>query len=291
MKNQIAFAIIITAVSLTMAACETAAPIINTAKNTVDNAKNTLTKTLASAGLDADTVTKAAYPAYKAPVQAPAVKLSNYFTSLPYKQLSSDELAFFHPAIEYKNMLGQQRYLVIVEKVNFYDGYILGCRACTSTADLFLFKKQGGYFQLINTAYGQTEMPGSDGHMRESFMLDLKKNLQPFGSSVMGSYSLATYSGAGGQENSMWYAVLLPDTGKMQFLEIGTAGGSTASYYAGKPQFAYTQTSTLKVINNQKTYFPLEVTYTDDVQPKKITQSMFIYDSSQQLYQERKLKK
>ncbi|MDQ9009739.1 hypothetical protein RFI36_08055 [Acinetobacter gerneri] len=241
--------------------------------------------------LNQDTILKTAYPktqteamAYQEPKE-----LDDYFKNLPPIQLEKDVLGFIHPAIQFNNAQGEERYLVIVEKVNIYDGYIQACRACSSTADLLLYKIQNGQFVLINSAKNQDQIPSADGHFTLKLKEQLNKNLQAFGKNMMGSYVKATFSGSGGHEESHWYAVLLPDTGKIQAIEIGYAGGSTSSYFADRPHLASSTSSTLKIIANGADYYPIEVTYTDKGN-KKPYKSKFTYNAKKSEYVETKLK-
>lgn len=280
MKKQLLLFATLLVSSAIITACQTVAPLL-------DTTKSSLRQGTSSVKLDVDTIVQMAYPkTFSEPMAHVTPELSDYFKSYPYKQLAPNILGFFHPNIEYKNTQGETRYLVIVEKVNIYDGHIQSCRACSSTADLLIFKKQNHRFELVNSALNQTEIPTGNGHFRLGFKEELQKHLQPFGKNIMGSYMHATYTGAGGQESAAWYAVLLPDDGQIQALEIGSAGGSTASYYADRPEFASTTTSTLKVIANQNTYYPIEVTYTDQGQPQQSYKRQFVYDQTKHEYLE-----
>ena len=240
-----------------------------------------------------DTILKTAYP--KTQTEAMAYmepeNLDDYFKALPAHQLEQNVLGFIHPTIQFNNIQGEARYLVIVEKVNIYDGYIQSCRACSSTADLLLYTIKDGQFVLLNSARNQDSIPAGNGHLRHDFTEQLKKNMQAFGKNMMGSYVKASFTGAGGQEESLWYAVLLPDTGKLQALAIGSAGGSTESFFADRPHLASSTSSSLKVIHNDADYYPVEVTYIDNINTKtKPVKSRFTYQPKNSEYVETKLK-
>lgn len=241
--------------------------------------------------LDLDTVLETAYQRNKQPVVlAPATDSSEqYFHQFPNTLLESNVLAFMHPVITYTNVQGEFRYLVIMETAKYYDGYISSCRACSSQVDILVYKKQGNQFVLTGLAKNQEDIPSSNGHLMLDFQKQFKENVQKFGANMMGSYVYATFTGAGGQEESLWYGILLPDNAQPQAVQIGHAGGSTASFYADRPEMASTVTSTLKVIQNQSVYFPIEVTYIDENQPKKPYKSIFQYETSQQVYVEKKV--
>lgn len=280
MKKQYLLSTIICVNTGLIIGCQTVLPYIDTAKPT------TALKT-SSGTLSVNTIVQMVYPKIlNEPLAHVTPVLNDYFKSYPYQQFEPNILGFFHPSIEYKNPQGETRYLVIVEKVKINNGYIQDCRACSSTVDLFIFKKQDNHFQLVNSALNQKDIPTADGHLYFSFKHDLQKNLRPFGKNMIGSYTLATFTGAGGQEISTWYAVLLPEAGRVQVLEIGSAGNDTSSYYADRPEFASIVTSTLRVVNNQNTYYPVEVTYINQDQSKKPYKSLFMYDQAKHLYVE-----
>lgn len=239
--------------------------------------------------INKETILKTAYPntLHQAMVYVEPKELDDYFKKLPREQLEENVLGFFHPIIAYKNPQGEDRYLIIVEKVNIYDGYIQDCRACSSTGDFLIYKKQENQFILINSAKDQTQVPSGNGHFSLDFQKDIQKNLQSFGKNIMGSFTKALFTGAGGQENSIWYALLLPDVGKIQALEIGSAGGSLESYYADRPELASSTSSTLKIIANHSEYYPIEVTYIDKGKEKKPYKSTFTYSAQKAEYVEK----
>ena len=287
--NVLSFSILTS--SLLLSACQNITPIL-------DHAKSALTPSVFSKKvdqsvlntLDIDTIMKSAYPktltepmAYVEPRE-----IDEYFAEYPSRQLETNTLGFIHPTIEYKNIQGEIRYLVIVEKVEIYDGFIQSCRACQNELDLLIYKKQNGHFQLINAARDQNDIPSGNGHLRYDFKSQLVKNLQPFGRNLIGSYMLTSYSGAGGQEESVWYVVLLPDIGKVQILSFASAGGSTLSFYADRPEMGSETTSILRVLANQDDFYPLEVSYTHAGETKPHEKIVFKYHREKNKYLETK---
>lgn len=208
----------------------------------------------------------------------------DYFHRLPQAQLKDNQLAFMHPVIRYQNINAETRYLVMIEKVKFYDGYIQSCRACQSTADFLIYQKQGKGYRLLNAAMDQDAIPSSNGHLLLDFQQQLQANWQPFGQNAIGSAVKAEFSGAGGQRESAWYALMLPDQGQAKMRYVGHAGSDSQSYYADRPELANTVTSSLKVIANGSDNYPLEVTYIDANRPNKPTRQRFQYNAVQDEY-------
>ncbi|MCU4580740.1 hypothetical protein KTJ32_07010 [Acinetobacter gyllenbergii] len=267
-----------------MTACQNINPLLDTIAAPL--------KQYSEAQLDQKLILKTAYKNEKPSdhFKLDKSKIDDYFATYPYVLLEPTVLGFIHPTVEYKNTQGENRYLVIIEKVNFHDGYIAGCRACSSMVDVLIYKKQNRTFELVNAAFNQDEVPSADGHLRSDFMAQLKANLQPFGRTMMGSHVLASFTGAGGQETSNWYGILLPDLGDVQILNLAHASGSTASYYADA-DLASTTTSKLKLIVDQSKYYPVEITYIQQGKTSKSEKSIFKYVESQHAYVETQIKK
>ncbi len=203
------------------------------------------------------------------------------------------QLVLMHPAIVYKNSAGEIRYFVLLEKIPFgYSGYPEACRACSAKADFLIFKKQAnGSFYLINYTLNATDLPGGAGRLKLDLQ-QIRKNMQHMGQQLTGSYFIGHYSGAGGEAGSMWHNLFLPEQGKIQVVDIGVAGRDTGSYYADRPNESSKTTSSLKVINNDSQYFPIEITYkTYSGTSKKptFTKSSFTWDTKKNAYIEKEM--
>lgn len=232
---------------------------------------------------------------YAAPLLAVPTELQN-ISDLPKTILktrdvqSSDYLLSMLPVATYQNTAGETRYLVMMQKNKYFDGQIMGCRACSADADMFIFRQVQGRYYLVNSTFNMTDLPGGDGDLKLD-IAQVKKNLQPFGQQLMGSYFEAEFSGAGGQSSSGWYAVLLSEQQPIQLLFIGDAGGDTRSFYADRPEMAWTTTSTLKVLANNAAYYPIKVTYSDiggHLKKPKISSKTFVFDVKNNGYIESK---
>ena len=289
MKNTFLKLSIISGFSLFLSACQNAPTLPHsfTLKEMVQKKSSQgLIKTL-----DFSTILATAYqtPLKSIILSKPTDSTERYFSQLQNSLLTENKLALMHPILPYKNEQGEERYLVVIETVQYSDGYISSCRACSSQVDLLVYKKQGSQYRLLNMVKNQDRIPSSNGHLILDFRKQLQQNFQSFGQNIMGSYVKATFSGAGGQEESLWYALLLPESGQLQMLDIGHAGGSTTSYYADRPELASTVTSIIKVKPNQSKYYPLEVIYTNIDEPQKPYKSIFTYVEEKQEYIEKSI--
>ena len=221
-----------------------------------------------------------------AQLNTPEDSSESYFHRFPQAQLKDNQLGFMHPVILYQNINAETRYLVMIEKVKFYDGYIQSCRACQSTADFLIYQKQGKGYRLLNAAMDQDGIPSSNGHLLLDFQQQLQANWQPLGQEAIGSIVQAEFSGAGGQRESAWYALMLPDNGQAKMRYVGHAGSDSQSYYADRPELASKITSSLKVIPNGTADYPLDVSYHNVDQPNKITRQRLQYIASKDEYVE-----
>ncbi|WP_228273092.1 hypothetical protein [Acinetobacter radioresistens] len=155
MKKQYLLSAIICVNTGLIIGCQTVLPYIDTAKPT------TTLKT-SSGTLSVNTIVQMVYPKIlNEPLAHVTPVLNDYFKSYPYQQLEPNILGFFHPSIEYKNPQGETRYLVIIEKVKINNGYIQDCRACSSTVDLFIFKKTGQPFPVSQFSFKSERYPYS----------------------------------------------------------------------------------------------------------------------------------
>lgn len=190
------------------------------------------------------------------------------------------------PTVTYKNTAGETRYLVVMQKNNYYDGQIMSCRACSANADMFIFKQIDGRYYLVSATFDMEDLPGGNGELKLD-LAQVNKNIQPFGQTLTGSYFEAEFSGAGGQSSSAWYGLLLREGDPIQLIFIGDAGGDTSSYYADRPEMAWTTKSTLKVLPNSAAYYPIQVTYRGvggKAKKAEISTKRFVFDVKNNAY-------
>lgn len=200
------------------------------------------------------------------------------------------QLVLMHPIVSYKNSAGEMRYFILLEKLTVDSGgFIKSCNACSAKADFLVFKKQeNGRFYLISYQLNVDDLPGGAGRLK----LDIKqirKNLQPMGKNLIGSYFIGHYTGAGGEAGSEWYSLFLSEQGKIQVVEIGMAGHDSSSF---RPEYASMTTSTLKILPNDQAFYPIEISYkTLSGEKEKATfkKSRFIFDGKTNNYVEKKL--
>ncbi|TEU28572.1 hypothetical protein [Alkanindiges illinoisensis] len=203
------------------------------------------------------------------------------------------QLVLMHPVVSYKNSAGEMRYFILLEKLAVGSGgFIKSCNACSAKADFLVFKKQeNGRFYLINYQLNVDDLPGGAGRLK----LDIKqirKNLQPMGKNLIGSYFIGHYTGAGGEAGSEWYSLFLSEQDKIQVVEIGMAGHDSSSFYADRPEYASVTTSILKILPNDQAFYPIEISYkTLSGEKEKATfeKSRFIFDGKTNNYVEKKL--
>ena len=169
-------------------------------------------------------------------------------------------VALMHPVINYKNTAGESRYLVTIEKVQVFDGSILGCHVCSATADLYSFKKlDNGLFQLVSRTPKNIELSGSYGRI----MLDIEevqKNIQPLGKNLIGSLYQGAY-GNFGTMDTWWEAIHLPETNFINVYHVGDAGSNNGGQYEEDSPLYYDYEGTLEVQSGNATYHPIMLTY------------------------------
>lgn len=171
-------------------------------------------------------------------------------------------VALMHPVISYQNHNGEDRYLVIIEKVEVHEsGFFPGCTACGAYADFFIFKDlPDGTYQLVS----RTAKDGVFAGMYGRFRLDLDgiaNSMQLAGYELTGAiYRLSSHQM--GHEFSKWRALLLSENDYIQNVEISDASDSNLGSVADEDSpLYYSFDSTFKIINDGSKYFPIQVHY------------------------------
>ena len=188
------------------------------------------------------------------------------------KANSDDErtVALMNPIIDYKNNVGESRYLVIIEKVQVDSntGSLVSCHACKATADIYSFKKlNNGLFQLVSRTPKKVEPTGVGGRI----MLDeksIKNTMQPLGKEITGSV-LKNGSFYHGIFVQWWDILHLPENDFINLYGLGDAGMENGNDDEDSPLY-YAYEGTFKVLSeNTKTmYYPIMLTYKGE-QPTK----------------------
>ncbi len=181
------------------------------------------------------------------------------------KANSDDErtVALMNPIIDYKNNVGESRYLVIIEKVQVDSntGSLVSCHACKATADIYSFKKlNNGLFQLVSRTPKKVEPTGVGGRI----MLDeksIKDTMQPLGKEVTGSV-LKNGSFYHGIFVQWWDVLQLPENDFINLYGLGDAGVENGVYDEDSPLY-YAYEGTFKVLseNTNTMYYPIMLTY------------------------------
>ena len=181
------------------------------------------------------------------------------------KANSDDErtVALMNPIIDYKNNVGESRYLVIIEKVQVDSntGSLVSCHACKATADIYSFKKlNNGLFQLVSRTPKKVESTGVGGRI----MLDeksIKNTMQPLGKEITGSV-LKNGSFYHGIFVQWWDVLQLPENDFINLYGLGDAGVENGVYDEDSPLY-YAYEGTFKVLseNTNTMYYPIMLTY------------------------------
>jgi len=189
----------------------------------------------------------------------------DYMEDTPYIGLGKYDdsgratIALMLPVIQYKNTAGEDRYLIIVEKVQVSDGEVDSCHICGATADLYSFKKlNNGLFQLVSQTPKDVKYSGSNGSSG-LYAEDIQEGMQPLGKNLVGSLFTNFYMGQGARDD-WWKALHLPENDFINVYYVGDAGSSNERYDEDSPLY-YGYEGTLKVLPDNTTYYPIMLTY------------------------------
>ncbi|MGO2339708.1 MAG: hypothetical protein ACTH5M_03805 [Psychrobacter sp.] len=209
----------------------------------------------------------------------------DYMENTPYIGLGKYDdsgratIALMLPVIQYKNTAGEDRYLIIVEKVQVSDGEVDSCHICGATADLYSFKKlNNGLFQLVSQTPKDVKYSGSNGSSG-LYAEDIQEGMQPLGKNLVGSLFTNFYMGQGARDD-WWKALHLPENDFINVYYVGDAGSSNERYDEDSPLY-YGYEGTLKVLPNNTTYYPIMLTYkgempTDDERIEHVNYSKIV---------------
>lgn len=182
-------------------------------------------------------------------------------------------LAVMHPVIQYKNVRGEQRYLVIIEKFQILDdsSYKPSWMAdsqvsLTATeADLYSFKKLSeGQFQLVSKSLESIHYSGRPYPVNLQDA-NIPGDLQPLGNNLIGVIYETTQMRQGYTDS--WLSVLLlPEDDFIGAYSLGDGGADNAGRLSGKPDedivpedspLYYNYDATLTVIPDGSKYYPI----------------------------------
>lgn len=209
----------------------------------------------------------------------------DYMENTPYIGLGKYDdsgratIALMLPVIQYKNTAGEDRYLIIVEKVQVSDGEVDSCHICGATADLYSFKKlNNGLFQLVSQTPKDVKYSGSNGSSG-LYAEDIQEGMQPLGKNLVGSLFTNFYMGQGARDD-WWKALHLPENDFINVYYVGDAGSSNERYDEDSPLY-YGYEGPLKVLPNNTTYYPIMLTYkgempTDDERIEHVNYSKIV---------------
>lgn len=189
----------------------------------------------------------------------------DYMEDIPYIGLGKYDdsgratIASMLPLIQYKNTAGEDRYLIIIEKIQVFNGEVDSCHICGATADLYSFKKLNNeLLQLVSQTQKELEYAGSNGSSG-LYAKDIHNGLQPLGKNLVGSLFTNFYMGQGARDD-WWKALHLPENDFINVYYVGDAGSSNNNYDEGSPLY-YGYEGTIKVLHDNNIYYPIVLTY------------------------------
>lgn len=173
-------------------------------------------------------------------------------------------VALMHPVMSYQNNLEENRYLVVIEKIQVGSGgYVVTCHVCTGTADLYSFKKlPNGQFQLVSRSAKDADFSVSWGRVGLD-LEEISKNIQPLGKNLVGSVFQNGYTSTGTTE-TWWETLHLSENDYIQAFGVADAGADNSGSYDEDSPLSYSYEGELQVIKNDAEFFPIKVTYSGE---------------------------
>ncbi|OOS22646.1 hypothetical protein [Moraxella pluranimalium] len=192
--------------------------------------------------------------------------------------------ALMHPVVSYQNHNGEDRYLVIIEKVDVLEsGTLFDCTGCIAYADFFIFKDlPDGRYQLVSQNKKDDISSGSHGRFHLSID-DIANNIQLLGNGLTGSIFRVSGSHQG-IDFAAWDAILLSEDDYIRYITVADAGGDSEGYTGKNNPLHYSFDSTLKVINDASKYFPIQVHYYGEMPIDEEYQNIRRVDKTETFY-------
>lgn len=189
--------------------------------------------------------------------------------SLDYVGLSDQEdgqqrVAVMHPIIHYKNNAKQDRYLVVIGKIEIdpESGERCQCKLGAQT-EFYSFKQlNNGQYQLVSRSVPDIYIPSRWGRIEIS-LEELENNIQPLGKNLVGSIYSSVF-GAGGVGNYFWHILHLPEDDYINSYNLGDAGSNNSGNYEETSPLYYNYKTTYQVMPNGNKYYPIKLTFKGD---------------------------
>lgn len=177
---------------------------------------------------------------------------------------SNTTVAIMHPVMSYQNNLHENRYLVMIEKIQVGDGgSVITCHVCAGTADLYTFKKiSTNQFQLVSRSTKDANFSGSWGRVGLD-LEEISQNIQPLGRNLVGSIFQNGYTSTGTTE-TWWETLHLSENDYIQSFNIADAGADNSGSYEEDSPLYYSYEGKYQVINNDAEFFTIKVTYSGE---------------------------
>ena len=176
---------------------------------------------------------------------------------------AGETVDLMRPVIQYKNTGGEDRYLIIIEKIQASTGDVDSCYTCNVIADLYSFKKlNNGLFQLVSQTSKSIKSSNSNTGL-ELHERAVQAGLQPLGKNLMGSIFMNSHTSTG-RTDSWWDVLHLPENAFIDLYTLGDAGTSNAGIYEEDSPLYFDYDVDFKVLPKNATYYPIRLTHKDE---------------------------
>lgn len=200
------------------------------------------------------------------------------------------QYAVFNPVISYKNLQGEKRFIVYIEKFDQEDGEINSGHPARPQVELYLFKRlKTGQYQLLSQIRPDTDISGSWGvsHLNASSFV----NMQQIGKNQLGFTYSGGYTSTGtvSEDN---FLIVLNESGWIEQYYFGGSSDNSGIYNTDDPKYSGSSKDykILKDANAQSLY-PIQVTYSQfghrdwqDDFPKNGTKEILKFNQKKNCY-------
>lgn len=178
-------------------------------------------------------------------------------------QQGNIDYAVFNPVIRFKNLQGQQRFIVYIERFGQENGEINTGHPARPIVELYLFKRlDDGQYQLLSQTRPDLDISGSwgDSHLSS----DDFNQIQQVGAHQQGLFYSGGYTSTGSQ-TEVTEMIVLNETGWIEQYPFGISENNSGAYDSTDPEYGgYGKQYTLLKNSEAQSLYPIQVNYTKE---------------------------
>ena len=170
------------------------------------------------------------------------------------------EYAVFNPIVSYKNLQGEQRFMVHIERFSQENGELNTGHPARPIVELYLFKRlSNGDYQLLSRTHPELDISGSWGesHLSSHDLMGIKQ----VGTQQQGVFYSGGYTSTG-SSTEMTFLIVLNESGWIEQYPFGRTEDNSGAYERKDPQYGgYSKVYNLIKNPEVQGLYPIQIQY------------------------------